>query len=59
MVLGLLRNIPVLNSFLGQKAPEKDSETEAATNIKNEKAIIQEGLKPLFIVAYPKVISQS
>jgi|LakMenEpi08Jun12_1017391.scaffolds.fasta_scaffold00009_22 hypothetical protein len=54
MVLGLLRNIPVLNSFLGQKAPEKNSETEAAVNIKNEKAIIQEGLKPLFIVALPE-----
>ena len=54
MVLGLLRNIPVLNSFLGQKAPGKNLETEAAANIKNEKAIIQEGLKPLFIVALPE-----
>jgi hypothetical protein len=54
MVLGLLKNIPVLNSFLGRKAPEKNSETEAAVNIKNEKAIIQEGLKPLFIVALPE-----
>ena len=54
MVLGLLRNIPALNSFLEQKAPEKNSETEAATNIKNEKAIIQEGLKPLFIIALPE-----
>jgi hypothetical protein len=54
MVLGLLKNIPVLNSFLVQKAPEKNSETEAAANIKNEKAIIQEGLKPLFIVALPE-----
>jgi hypothetical protein len=54
MVLGLLKNIPILNSFLGRKAPEKNSETEAAVNIKNEKAIIQEGLKPLFIVALPE-----
>ncbi|MFZ4084066.1 MAG: hypothetical protein ACOYK1_00810 [Vampirovibrionia bacterium] len=54
MFLGLLGKIPVLNSFLGQKASKKNSETEAAANIKNEKAIIQEGLKPLFIVILPE-----
>jgi hypothetical protein len=55
MVLGLLRNIPILNSFLEKPtAANKESlETETATKA-NEKAIIQEGLKPLFIVALPE-----
>jgi len=54
MVLGLLKNLPVLNSFLGKPAAPKESlETEAAAKA-NEKAIAQEGLKPLFIVALPE-----
>ena len=54
MVLGLLRNIPILNSFLGKPAASQESsETEAAAKA-NEKAIEQEGLKPLFIVALPE-----
>ena len=54
MVLGLLRNIPILNSFSGKSAASQESsETEAAAKA-NEKAIIQEGLKPLFIVALPE-----
>ena len=54
MVLGLLRNIPILNSFSGKSAASQESsETEAAAKA-NEKAIIQEGLKPLFIVVLPK-----
>jgi hypothetical protein len=53
MVLGLLRNIPILNSFLGKSAASQESsETEAAAKA-NEKAIAQEGLKPLFIVILP------
>ncbi|MEB3314669.1 MAG: hypothetical protein VKK32_00440 [Candidatus Melainabacteria bacterium] len=54
MVLGLLRNIPILNSFSGKSAASQESsETEAAAKA-NEKAIIQEGLKPLFIVVLPE-----
>lgn len=54
MVLGLLKNLPILNSFLGKPASTKESlETEAAAKA-NEKAIEQEGLKPLFIVALPE-----
>lgn len=54
MVLGLLKNIPILNSFLGKPAASQESsETEAAAKA-NEKAIAQEGLKPLFIVALPE-----
>lgn len=54
MVLGLLRNIPILNSFLGKPAASQESsDTEAAAKA-NEKAIAQEGLKPLFIVALPE-----
>ena len=54
MVLGLLRNIPILNSFSGKPAASQESfETEAAAKA-NEKAIIQEGLKPLFIIALPE-----
>jgi hypothetical protein len=54
MVLGLLKNIPILNSFLGKSAASQESsETEVAAKA-NEKAIIQEGLKPLFIVALPE-----
>ena len=54
MFLGLLRNIPILNSFLGKSAASQESsETEAAAKA-NEKAIAQEGLKPLFIVALPE-----
>lgn len=53
MVLGLLRNIPILNSFSGKSAASQESsETEAAAKA-NEKAIAQEGLKPLFIVILP------
>jgi len=53
MVLGLLKNLPVLNSFLDKPAATKESlETEAAAKA-NEKAIVQEGLKPLFIVVLP------
>jgi hypothetical protein len=55
MVLGLLRNIPILNSFVNKKEnPDQKAETEATANIKNEEALIQEGLKPLFIVALPE-----
>jgi hypothetical protein len=54
MVLGLLKNIPILNSFLGKSAASQESsETEVAAKA-NEKAIIQEGLKPLFIVVLPE-----
>lgn len=54
MVLGLLKNLPILNSFLGKPTATKESlETEAAAKA-NEKAIEQEGLKPLFIVALPE-----
>ena len=54
MVLGLLKNIPILNSFLGKPAAsQKSPKTEAAAKA-NEKAIIQEGLKPLFIIALPE-----
>jgi hypothetical protein len=54
MVLGLLKNIPILNSFLGKPAASQESSgTEAAAKA-NEKAIAQEGLKPLFIVALPE-----
>jgi len=53
MVLGLLKNIPILNSFLGKPAASQESSgTEAAAKA-NEKAIAQEGLKPLFIVILP------
>ncbi|MFM7457886.1 MAG: hypothetical protein ACKO3R_04400 [bacterium] len=56
MFLGLLKNIPILNSFVGKPAASQESseaETEAAAKA-NEKAIAQEGLKPLFIVALPE-----
>jgi hypothetical protein len=54
MVLGLLGNIPILNSFLGQKAPLKnDEDLEAATKA-DENSILKEGLKPLFIVVLPE-----
>ncbi|MBU6196688.1 MAG: hypothetical protein KGO93_03855 [Cyanobacteria bacterium REEB446] len=53
MVLGLLKNLPILNSFLAKPASTKESlETEASAKA-NEKAIAQEGLKPLFIVVLP------